>query len=77
MNAFERCVLTHTHVPSPLPLTSCRPQPVANALFANSPFKEGKPSGHLSLRGHVWTDVDNKRTGGLPFVFEDNMSFER
>lgn len=52
-------------------------QPVANALFANSPFKEGKPSGHLSLRGHVWTDVDKKRTGGLPFVFEDNMSFER
>ncbi|KAG1676811.1 hypothetical protein FOA52_010320 [Chlamydomonas sp. UWO 241] len=62
-------------------------QPVANALFANSPFKEGKETGFLSLRGketgflslrgHVWTDVDNARCGGLPFVFEDNMSFER
>jgi glutamate--cysteine ligase len=52
-------------------------QPVANALFASSPFKEGKLTEHLSLRGHVWTDVDKARTGGLPFVFEDNMSFER
>eukprot|EP00195_Chlamydomonas_chlamydogama_P012078 CAMPEP_0202896458 /NCGR_PEP_ID=MMETSP1392-20130828/5462_1 /ASSEMBLY_ACC=CAM_ASM_000868 /TAXON_ID=225041 /ORGANISM="Chlamydomonas chlamydogama, Strain SAG 11-48b" /LENGTH=492 /DNA_ID=CAMNT_0049581827 /DNA_START=127 /DNA_END=1605 /DNA_ORIENTATION=- len=52
-------------------------QPIANALFANSPFKEGKPTGCLSTRGHVWTDVDKSRTGGLPFVFENNMSFER
>ena len=52
-------------------------QPVANAIFASSPFKEGKLSDHLSLRGHVWTDVDKARTGGLPFVFDDNMSFER
>ena len=52
-------------------------QPVANALFANSPFKEGKATGMVSTRGFVWTDVDKARSGGLPFVFDDNMSFER
>ncbi|KAG2435053.1 hypothetical protein HYH02_012050 [Chlamydomonas schloesseri] len=51
-------------------------QPIANALFANSPFKEGKPTGFLSTRGHVWTEVDASRTGGLPFVFEKDMCFE-
>ena len=45
-------------------------QPVAQALFANSPFKEGQLSGLLSTRGDVWTDVDASRTGGLPFVFD-------
>ncbi len=52
-------------------------QPVATALFANSPFREGKPSGFLSYRSHVWTDVDNDRAGMLPFVFESGMGFER
>ncbi|MBV8975849.1 MAG: glutamate--cysteine ligase [Alphaproteobacteria bacterium] len=52
-------------------------QPVATALFANSPFREGRPSGFLSYRSQVWTDVDNARAGMLPFVFEDGMSFER
>jgi glutamate--cysteine ligase len=52
-------------------------QPVANALFANSPFMEGRTNGFLSYRGHVWTDTDPDRTGMLPFVFEDGMSFER
>src|SRR6202008_1963431 len=52
-------------------------QPVATALFANSPFKEGKPNGFLSYRSEIWTDVDNARAGMLPFVFEDGMSFER
>lgn len=52
-------------------------QPVATALFASSPFREGKPNGFLSYRGHIWTDVDNARSGMLPFVFEDGMSFER
>ncbi|KAG2425992.1 hypothetical protein HXX76_013363 [Chlamydomonas incerta] len=51
-------------------------QPIANALFANSPFKEGKPTGYVSQRGHVWTDVDASRTGNLPFVFEKDMCFE-
>jgi glutamate--cysteine ligase len=50
---------------------------VATALFANSPFREGKPSGFLSYRSQVWTDVDNDRAGMLPWVFEDGMSFER
>ncbi|HEY2541396.1 MAG TPA: glutamate-cysteine ligase family protein, partial [Stellaceae bacterium] len=45
-------------------------QPVAVALFANSPFIEGKPSGYLSLRSHIWTDTDPDRCGTLPFVFE-------
>ena len=52
-------------------------QPVATALFANSPFVEGKPSGYLSYRSHVWTDTDPDRCGTLPFVFEDGMGFER
>ncbi|MDG2285260.1 MAG: glutamate-cysteine ligase family protein, partial [Alphaproteobacteria bacterium] len=52
-------------------------QPVATALFANSPFKEGKPSGFLSLRSNVWTDTDPSRCGMLPFVFEQGYGFER
>jgi len=52
-------------------------QPVATALFANSPFREGRANGFLSYRSHIWTDVDNARSGMLPFVFEDGMGFER
>lgn len=52
-------------------------QPVAVALFANSPFCEGRPTGCVSQRSQVWEDVDSSRCGNLPFVFEDNMSFER
>ena len=52
-------------------------QPVATALFANSPFREGRPNGFLSYRSQVWTDVDNARAGMLPFVFEDGFGFER
>ena len=52
-------------------------QPVATALFANSPFVEGKPTGFLSYRSFVWSDTDPDRCGILPFVFEDGMGFER
>ncbi len=52
-------------------------QPVATALFANSPFTEGKPNGYLSYRSHIWTDTDPDRCGMLPFIFEDGMGFER
>ncbi len=52
-------------------------QPVTTALFANSPFREGRPSGFLSYRAQVWTDVDNARSGMLPFAFETGMGFER
>jgi glutamate--cysteine ligase len=52
-------------------------QPIATALFANSPFKEGKPNGYLSYRSHIWTDTDKQRTGMLPFVFEEGFGFER
>ena len=51
-------------------------QPVATALFANSPFFEGKPNGHKSWRARVWRDLDPDRTGMLPFVFQDGMGFE-
>jgi glutamate--cysteine ligase len=57
--------------------TSLALQPVATALFANSPFIEGKPSGFLSARANVWTDTDPDRTGMLDFVFEDGFGFER
>ncbi|QBY01705.1 glutamate--cysteine ligase [Rhodophyticola sp. CCM32] len=51
-------------------------QPVATALFANSPFFEGKVNGHKSWRSRVWRDLDADRTGTLPFVFEDGFGFE-
>lgn len=52
-------------------------QPIATALFANSPFAEGRTNGFLSYRAHVWTDTDPDRTGMLPFAFEDGFGFER
>src|SRR5579859_6231812 len=52
-------------------------QPVAAALFANSPFTEGKPNGYLSFRSEIWRDTDNARAGMLPWVFEPGMGFER
>ena len=57
--------------------TSLALQPVATALFAASPFVDGKPSGFLSARSNVWTDTDPDRCGMLPFVFEDGFGFER
>ncbi len=51
-------------------------QPVATALFANSPFTDGKPNGFLSYRTHVWSDTDPDRCGVPAFVFEDGMGFE-
>ncbi|HVZ00312.1 MAG TPA: glutamate--cysteine ligase, partial [Dongiaceae bacterium] len=52
-------------------------QPIATALFADSPFLDGKPNGFMSWRANVWTDTDPDRTGPLPFAFEDGMGFER
>jgi glutamate--cysteine ligase len=52
-------------------------QPIATALFANSPFVDGKPCGYVSFRSHVWEDTDPDRTGMLPFVFDSSMGFER
>lgn len=52
-------------------------QPVATALFANSPFTGGKPNGLLSMRSQIWRDTDADRTGMLPFAFEDGMGFQR
>jgi glutamate--cysteine ligase len=52
-------------------------QPIATALFADSPFTEGKPNGFLSFRSQVWSDTDPDRTGMLGFVFDESFSFER
>ena len=57
--------------------TSLALQPLATALFANSPFTEGKPNGFLSYRSHIWTDTDPHRTGMLGFVFEDGFGYDR
>jgi len=57
--------------------TSLALQPLATALFANSPFTEGQPNGFLSYRSHIWTDTDPARTGMLGFVFEDGFGYER
>ena len=51
-------------------------QPIVTALFANSPFTEGRPNGFLTARANVWTDTDPDRTGLLDFVFEDGFGFE-
>ncbi len=51
-------------------------QPLATALFANSPFTDGKPNGFLSFRSEIWRDTDNARAGMLPFAFEDGFGFE-
>ncbi|WP_147126092.1 glutamate--cysteine ligase [Shimia ponticola] len=51
-------------------------QPVATALFANSPFFEGKPNGHKSWRSRIWRDLDDDRTGMVPFIFDDGFGFE-
>ncbi|WP_394652188.1 glutamate--cysteine ligase [uncultured Sphingomonas sp.] len=52
-------------------------QPLGTALFANSPFTDGKPNGFLSFRSHIWSDTDPHRTGMLPFVFEGGFGYER
>ncbi len=52
-------------------------QPLATALFANSPFLEGRPNGYQSYRSHIWSDTDPQRTGMLPFVFEPGFGYER
>ena len=57
--------------------TSLALQPIATALFANSPFTDGRPNGFVSYRSHVWEDTDPDRTGMLPFVFDSDMGFER
>ncbi|TDI61582.1 MAG: glutamate--cysteine ligase [Alphaproteobacteria bacterium] len=57
--------------------TSLALQPLATALFANSPFADSKPNGFLSYRSEMWKDTDPDRCGTLPFVFEDGMGFER
>ena len=51
-------------------------QPLATALFANSPFTEGKPNGYQSFRSHIWSDTDPHRTGMLPFVFDEGFGYE-
>ncbi len=52
-------------------------QPIATAIFANSPFTEGKPNGYQSYRAEIWRDTDPHRTGMMPFAFEDGFGFER
>ncbi|WP_019959805.1 glutamate--cysteine ligase [Woodsholea maritima] len=52
-------------------------QPLATALFANSPFADETPNGYLSYRSHVWTDTDNQRCGTLPFAFEEGFGYEQ
>ena len=52
-------------------------QPLATALFASSPFTEGRPNSYMSYRSHIWTDTDPARTGMLPFVFDEGFGYER
>jgi len=52
-------------------------QPVATALFASSPFFDGKPNGHKSWRSRIWRGLDNARTGMLPFAFDQGFGFQQ
>jgi glutamate--cysteine ligase len=52
-------------------------QPIATALFANSPFADGRETGYLSYRSHIWLNTDDARTGMLPFAFEEGFGFEQ
>ncbi|MEM6477965.1 MAG: glutamate-cysteine ligase family protein, partial [Pseudomonadota bacterium] len=52
-------------------------QPIATALFSNSPFWEGRPNGHKSWRSRIWRDLDAARTGMVPFIFDEGFGFER
>jgi glutamate--cysteine ligase len=52
-------------------------QPVATAIFANSPFTDGKPNGYLTMRSHIWRDTDGDRTGMMAFAFEEGFGYER
>jgi glutamate--cysteine ligase len=52
-------------------------QPIATAIFANSPFTDGKPNGYLSMRSNIWLDTDRDRTGMMAFAFEDGFGYER
>ena len=52
-------------------------QPVATALFANSPFAGGRDTGYLSFRSHIWLNTDDERTGMLPFAFDEGFGFEQ
>ena len=54
---------------------SLKLQPLATALFANSPFTEGKPNGFQSWRGEIWRDTDNQRSGLLPFCFSPDFGY--
>jgi glutamate--cysteine ligase len=51
-------------------------QPLATALFANSPFTDGRPNGFLSMRSEIWRDTDNRRAGMIPFVFDEGFGYE-
>ncbi|PWD99076.1 glutamate--cysteine ligase [Marinilabilia rubra] len=52
-------------------------QGIATAIFANSPFTEGRPNGYLSYRAKIWDDTDPDRCGFLPFIFNQDFGFER
>ena len=52
-------------------------QPIVTAIFANSPFSNGKPNRYLSYRAHIWDDTDPDRCGFLPFIFDEGFGFER
>jgi glutamate--cysteine ligase len=52
-------------------------QPIATAIFANSPFTDGTPNGYLSMRSNIWLDTDRNRTGMMAFAFEEGFGYER
>jgi len=54
-----------------------RLSPIVTAMFANSPFVEGRVTGERSHRTRVWLDVDPDRSGLLPFAWEGELTYAR
>jgi glutamate--cysteine ligase len=50
--------------------------PIITAIFANSPFEEGRPSGYKSTRAAVWLETDADRTGLSPLAFVEDFSLD-
>ncbi len=54
-----------------------RLSPIVSAIFANSPFREGKVSDFKSNRVLTWLETDNARCGVSQMALENDFSLEK
>jgi glutamate--cysteine ligase len=55
-------------------LAGNRLAPIVTAVFANSPFERGRPSGYKSTRAAAWLDTDPDRSGIAPPALRDDFA---